>query len=287
MKKIVIMVCLSLALLTGCVNQNQKVKSTEEKIVTTSVAITEILDALEVDNVVGVPESETYILPKRYTKVKTVGAPMNPDMEIISTLNASLILSPNSLEADLSPKYKNAKIDCAFVNLKSTVGMFKSIEELGKLLDKKKQANTLVNEFKDYMKDYQEKHKDKKGPTVLILMGVPGSYVVATENSYVGSLVKLAGGRNVYGDESSEDFLNINAEDMLQKKPDIILRTSHALPEQVKEMFAKEFSENDIWKHFDAVNNGKVYDLDNTLFGMSANFKYQEALADLEGKFYS
>ena len=31
-----------------------------------------------------------------------------------------------------------------------------------------------------------------------ILMGLPGSYIIATENSYVGSLVELAGGENVY-----------------------------------------------------------------------------------------
>ena len=29
-------------------------------------------------------------------------------------------------------------------------------------------------------------------------MGLPGSYVVATDKSYVGSLVELAGGDNVY-----------------------------------------------------------------------------------------
>ena len=69
---------------------------------------------------------------------------------------------------------------------------------------------------------------------MLILMGLPGSYVVATESSYVGSLVKLAGGVNVYGDGDGQDFLNINPEDMVEKAPDIILRTSHALPEQVK-----------------------------------------------------
>ncbi|GAA4702812.1 hypothetical protein GCM10023228_03210 [Brevibacillus fulvus] len=33
----------------------------------------------------------------------------------------------------------------------------------------------------------------KKSPTVPILMGVPGSYLVATENAYIGNLVKLAG----------------------------------------------------------------------------------------------
>lgn len=55
-------------------------------------------------------------------------------------------------------------------------------------------------------------------------MGLPGSYIVATDNSYVGSLVKLAGGTNVYGDGGGEEFLTANTEDMQTKDPDIILR---------------------------------------------------------------
>ena len=73
---------------------------------------------------------------------------------------------------------------------------------------------------------------------------------------------------------------------MVGKAPDIILRTSHALPEQVKKMFAEEFATNDIWKHFEAVQNARVYDLDNEKFGMSANFQYEEALKELETFLY-
>ena len=116
-------------------------------------------------------------------------------------------------------------------------------------------------------------------------MGLPGSYVIATDKSYVGSLVKLAGGENVYTDDS-KDFLTVNTEDMKTKNPDIILRASHAMPDDVKSMFAKEFAENDIWKHFDAVKNGKVHDLDNTLFNMSANFNYRDALEELRKLLY-
>ena len=72
-------------------------------------------------------------------------------------------------------------------------------------------------------------------------MGLPGSYVIATENSYVGSLVALAGGENVY-EGSTEEFLTVNTEDMKNKEPDIILRTAHALPDQVMEMFNEDFA---------------------------------------------
>ena len=43
---------------------------------------------------------------------------------------------------------------------------------------------------------------------------------------------------------------------------------------------------NDIWSKFSAVQNNKVYDLDNNYFGMSANFNYQKGLEMLEGILY-
>ena len=116
-------------------------------------------------------------------------------------------------------------------------------------------------------------------------MGFPGSYIIATENSYVGSLVAMAGGENVYAG-SDQEFLNVNTEDMKQKEPDIILRTAHAMPDQVADMFKEEFQENDIWQHFSAVQNDRVYDLTQGNFGMSANFNYPQALAELQEIFY-
>ena len=117
-------------------------------------------------------------------------------------------------------------------------------------------------------------------------MGLPGSYIVATENSYAGSLVALAGGQNVYAG-SDQEFLNVNTEDMQARDPDIILRTAHALPDQVMQMFADEFAANDVWKHFRAVKEGRVYDLPYDQFGMSATFNYPDALQTLQPMLYS
>lgn len=277
-------------LLTGCVNQKQGSSVTPSSengqgIIATSVAACEILDALEIDDVIGVPTT-SYDLPDRYSKVTEVGAAMSPDLEIVKSLNPSYIISPKSLESDLATQYEAIGVTSVFVNLSSVEGMYKSIEGLGELFDAQEQAKALVAEFTSYMEEYQQKHESKEAPTVLILMGLPGSYLVATENSYVGNLVELAGGKNVYAGTSTDEFININTEDMVQKEPDIILRTAHALPDQVMEMFAEEFETNDIWKHFTAVKEGRVYDLDSSKFGMSANLDYQAAMADLAEIFY-
>lgn len=160
------------------------------------------------------------------------------------------------------------------------------LKDLARSLRGRKKQEVMLAEFDEFMEEYKSVNAGKESPRVLVLMGLPGSYIVATDNSYVGSLVKLAGGTNVYGDGDGQEFLTANTEDMQQKDPDIILRAAHALPDQVKEMFAEEFETNDIWKHFRAVHEGKVYDLDSSLFNMSANFSYSDALKELQPMLY-
>lgn len=269
------------------VNAKAKVKAltSSPRIVATSPAVTEICDKLDLD-LVGVPKSSVSKIPSRYKKAKKIGLAMSPDMEIVSSLNPDWILSPSSLQTDLKPKFEELKnTEYAFLNLKSVQGMYRSIQELGEIFGRENQAESLTKEFTIFYKSYQKRNQNKQHPKVLVLMGLPGSYVIATENSYVGSLVKLAGGENVY-QNTDQEFLTVNTEDMKKKEPDIIVRAAHALPDKVTKMFEEDFETNDIWKHFDAVKNKRVYDLTYEYFGMSANFKYKKALNELEKDFY-
>lgn len=285
--RIISLICASAMLMTGCVVKSGPENTKDsQRIVATSVATCEILDRLSVDGVVGIPETESYQVPKRYEEATKLGSPMAPNMEIVKSLNPTVILSPNSLEGELKPQYDAINVESYFLNLKSVEGMYQSIVDLGKMFQKEEEADKLVKEFEAFKEEYAANIEGKEAPSVLILMGLPGAYVVATESSYVGNLVKLAGGKNVYGDGEGKDFVNANTEDMLEKDPDIILRTSHAMPEQVKIMFADEFKNNDVWKHFEAVQNDKVYDLDHEKFGMSATFRYPEALEELQPILY-
>ena len=275
--------------LAACVNQHPEetsnpVNTESLRLVATSPAVAQICNRLNLD-LVGVCQTSG-VLPERYKDLTKVGMAMNPDLEILKSLNPDYVLSPNSLQSDLQPKYASISVNALFLHLKSVEGMYASIEGLGKKFDREKEAAAMLAEFDSFMQEYKDKNVGKESPKVLVLMGLPGSYIVATESSYVGNLVKLAGGTNVYGDGDGEEFLTANTEDMKSKEPDIILRAAHALPDQVKEMFAEEFETNDIWKHFAAVQNGKVYDLDSSLFNMSANFSYSDALEALQPMLY-
>ena len=278
---------------TGCVNQhpegtagsaNTAKESGEVRLVATSPAVAQICNRLNLD-LVGVCQTSG-TLPERYQDLPKVGMAMSPDLEILKSLSPDYVLSPSSLQSDLQPKYASIGVKSIFLNLKSVEGMYASIEGLGQKFGREDEAKAMLAEFDAFMDEYRHKNEGKDSPKVLVLMGLPGSYIVATDNSYVGSLVKLAGGTNVYGDGDGQEFLTANTEDMQQKDPDIILRAAHALPDQVREMFTEEFETNDVWKHFRAVQEGKVYDLDPSLFNMSANFSYSDALTELQPMLY-
>lgn len=291
MKKL-LSLALALAMLfclTACVNQHPEEQNAEPvsdnpRLIATSPAIAQICAKLNLE-LVGVCQT-TSTLPEQYQELETVGMPMNPDLEKVKSLNPDYILSPSTLQNDLQPKYAGIGEAALFLNLKSVDGMYSAIKGLGDKFNRQAEAQALLTEFDSFMVDFKEQTDGKETPTVLVLMGLPGSYIVATDSSYVGSLVALAGGINVYGDGGGEEFLTANTEDMKLKEPDIILRAAHALPDEVHDMFNKEFSENDIWKHFEAVENGRVYDLDPALFNMSANFSYPQALTVLQDMLY-
>lgn len=261
----------------GCVDQHPEENSSasenssgaEYRLAATSPAVADICDKLDLD-LAGVCTSSLSTIPERYKNAEKLGSAMSPDTEILASLDLDYILSPSSLESDLQPKYAAIKTKSIFLNLKSVEGMYKSIEELGDMFCRQQQAQKLVDEYTDFMNDYKTKNEGKESPKVLVLMGLPGSYIVATDNSYVGG----------------QEFLNANTEDMETKDPDIIVRCAHALPDEVVDMFNEEFQANDIWKHFRAVEEGRVYDLSYEYFGMSAGFDSPQALEELQPILY-
>lgn len=260
--------------------QNQK---QEPRLIATSPATVEICNVLDLP-LVGIPKTVS-VLPERYRDLPIVGGPMGPDIEIMAQLKPTQILGPDTLADVLEPTYQAADLPYRFLNLRSVAGLYDSIEWLGEQYQRQTQAEAAIADYEAKLDQLNQIRGDKEGPTVLLLMGFPGSYCEATASSYIGNLVEMAGGVNVVTD-ASDDFVSWNTEQLMQLNPDYILWTSHAMPKKVEQMFQEEFSKNDVWKHFTAVKQGRVVALDSCLFHMSANFRWPEALAFLYQEFY-
>lgn len=256
----------------------QEAPKSDERIIAATHAIVEMMDVLEID-LVGVPSSYKD-LPKRYEGVTEVGNPMWPDMEMVMSLKPTNVLTVTTLKEDLEEDLTKIGAPATFLDLKSVSSMLEELENIGQQYDRGDQAATYVSEYKEKLAKAEEKIGGREKPSVLILMGIPGSYIIGTEHSYIGDLVERAGGTNALTDRE-EEYISANTEYLQQLQPDIILRAAHGAPKEVIKMFDKEFAENDIWKHFKAVQDDRVYDLEETRFGTTANLAALEALEEL------
>ncbi|MCG7340825.1 heme ABC transporter substrate-binding protein IsdE [Staphylococcus auricularis] len=291
--KLITFLAILLLVLSACSNDSSKDKAETENvdaegkkfhIVPTTVALTMTLDKLDLP-IVGKPTSYK-ILPKRYDDVPEVGQPMAPSVEAVKQVNPTHVLSVDTIKEEMKPFYKQLGMKGEYYDYDSIDGMEKSITRLGEQFNREDQAKALNQHINDVKKDIETKASEQSyHPKVLILMGVPGSYLVATDNSYIGDLVKIAGGENVIKD-TSKQYISSNTDNLVNTNPDIILRLPHGMPEEVKKMFQKEFKENDIWKHFNAVQNDHVYDLEEIPFGITANVDAPDAMQQLYTLFY-
>ena len=266
--------------LVSCSSENSEDKtvmlsSGEEVVVATSVAVTEILDALGV-KVSGVPTT-SYELPESTKDATQVGNPMSPDLEIIKSLNPTMVVSVDTLGSDYMNLFTENNIPSEFVSLESLDGLKEAITTLGEKFNKNDEAKALLEQIEAKELEVKEKAESLENPEVLVLFAAPGSTMIATSKSYVGSLVELVGGKNIIED-SSTAFTTYNKEDLAMLNPEKILVMVHALPEETKAALEAEMATDTAWQNINAVKEGNVIYLDSEYFGMSANLKVIEGL---------
>ena len=261
--------------LVGCGNNSSKeAENSTGGVIATSVAVTEILDALGVD-VIGVPTT-SYELPESTKGATEVGNPMSPDLEIIKSLNPSVVVSVDTLGSDYINLFKENNIPSEFVSLESLDGLKNAIDTLGTRFDKKDKADELISTIEEKENSFKNL-ENGEGNDVLVLFAAPGSTMIATPKSYIGSLVEIVGGNNIVQDDTSS-FVTYSKEEISKLNPDKVLVMIHAMPEQTKAALEKEFESDTAWQSIDAIKNNKIVYLDNTYFGMSANLRVVEGL---------
>lgn len=257
----------------------QVVEEQKETVVATSVAVVQILDKLGV-KMTGVPTS-SYDLPESTNDAVKVGNPMSPDMEIIKSVSPDVVVSTDTLGEDYEALFKSNNIPSLFVNLDSVDGLKETIKTLAERFNKVENGNKILEELDSKEKALKESASEKEEKKVMLAFAAPGGVtMLATEESYIGNLVKMVGAKNIISDTSAP-FVTYNKETLAQMNPDMILVMTHALPEQSQKEFAEMIQTDTAWKNIGAVKEGKVVYLDSTKFGMSANLNVIEALDDI------
>lgn len=268
--------------------ESQKMDESEEDeqsdiVVATSVAVVEILDKLGVQ-VQGVPTS-SYDLPESTVSATKVGNPMSPDMEIIKSLEPTIVIATDTLGSDYENLFKSNNIPSVFVDLNSIEGLKATVTQLSKRFNKVEKGEVILKEIQEKEDSFKDISEEKELDVMIVFAAPGGVSMLATEESYIGNLVKVAGGNNLAG-KSDEPFISYNREALSQMNPDKILVMTHALPDQTIAEFKEVLATDIAWQNIKAVQEGQVEFLDSNYFGMSANLKVIESLEILKEILY-
>lgn len=297
-KKLCSMFLLSALVLTGCnksqdtstgvkgesstnTSQEQEVKQQDIKVVAATVSGTQVLDKLDA-NVVGVPTTKLE-LPEQYKGLPEVGQSMSPDLEIVASLEPDLFVMDNMFKENVEESMKDYDINTFFLDTSTYSAYVEDIKELGEELNKQEQAQKLVDELKEVENSVNELKKDKD-VSVVIIFGGGENFMLATETSYLGDLVKTVGATNITSSLNTDvesTYIQFSLEQILNENPDYILRFAHGNIEETKKAFDDAFDKNPAYKELDAVKNNKVFDLDPSIFNVSANLQVKDAITKL------
>lgn len=141
-----------------------------------------------------------------------------------------------------------------YVNSATTVEqMYQEILDLGKIFGVEDRAEALVADQKARIAAVQEKIKDKQPLNVLVYDSGNDGVFTCSGTNFESLIVSLAGGKNIFNDIDSKQWVTVSYEEALARQPDVILIHDYDSP-GVDEKIA-EIKANPTLAKLDCVKN--------------------------------
>ncbi|HEY2493330.1 MAG TPA: ABC transporter substrate-binding protein [Paenibacillus sp.] len=257
-----------------------------ERIVTTSVPLTEMLHLLGITPV-GVPTS-TNPIPAEFEAIQRIGSPMSPDIEVVTKLEPDLLLGAESLRSTLDKSLEGIKLEKAYLRTESFEDLKLSLKVLGTYFNKMDEMNVVLSKILEKENELIKLAKGNKTPSVMLMIGTSDSFMVMSDRSYLGSLVKKLNADNIATSvlKVSEVYSPINMENIVAADPDIILVLASGDHGASVDKFQKEVEKNNIWTKLSAYKNDKIHILDYSVFGVTSIINAETALTQIANYFY-
>lgn len=265
---------------------NQFPATVPERVVTTSVPLTEMLYLLGITPV-GVPAS-TNPIPADFEGIDKIGSPMAPDLEVVTKLEPDLLLGAESLRSTLDKALEGIDLEKAYLRTESFEDLKLSLKVLGTYFNKKDEMNAALSKLLDKENELSKLAEGKELPSVMLVIGTSDSFMVMSEKSYLGSLVKKLGADNIATStlKVTDTYSPINMESIVAADPDLILVLASGDHGATEDKFKKEIEKNEAWTKLSAYANDNIQMLDYSVFGVTSILNAETALTEIAKYFY-
>jgi len=160
--------------------------------------------------------------PPGAAKIPQIGPYLHPDLERIISVKPELVLATKpGLREEIVERLNALNIRVFVEDCRSMDDLCSLLRRLGVLLGRKEAAETAANDIQHRRKILRERLQGLARPSVLFAVGVK-PLVVAGGQSFLGSLIREAGGTNI-AEDLPISYTRYSLEEVLKKDPEYIL----------------------------------------------------------------
>ncbi|ERL65966.1 ABC transporter substrate-binding protein [Schleiferilactobacillus shenzhenensis] len=264
--------------------QSAMVKSSEptkyQRVVVSTGTIAQYLQVLDVP-VVGVPQEDN--VPNTMKKLPTIGQPRHINMEKVISLKPDLFLGDAAMASQTKQSLAAQSIKTTYLDNMSASKVVANIQQLGTLFGRKAQAAKIVTRIQKQEAQAIKGAAALKGKKVVVLFGTGESFMVATKNSYLGSLLSQLGVHNIADElvHAPTPYMPVSMESVVAKNPDYILTLAHGHKEVAAGAFKTEMAKP-LWTATTAHQKKQVYALDDDTYPVTGNIHVAQTLTKLK-----
>lgn len=229
-----------------------------ERIITLAPSNTEILFGLGLnDEIIAVNDNDTY--PEAALSKESVGG-MEFNLEQIISLQPDLVVAHESglysFNEQAIAQLESIGIPVFVVkDAKTFEETYETIEQIGKLTNKEKEAEEMIASIKEGIEEIEVKVADLEEKSVFVVVGTDPKLYVAGQETFISEMLEVLNVENAVPELGWPQY---SSEQFVKSNPDIILVTYE------NDLAAIE--ENDAYAEMDAVKNAnvKLVDSDTT-----------------------
>jgi iron complex transport system substrate-binding protein len=195
-----------------------------QRVISLSPSVTEILFGIGVENqVVGVTDFCNY--PEAAKKIPRVGGFINPNMEVLLSLQPDLLIVQDSAR-HIETQTQALGIPTLSLQLGSVQAILDSILQLGRVMNAQNRAQALHDRIAHGIEFYRAKLKNHPPKPVFLVFaessGDANDLFAVGKGAFLDDLLTLAGGKNILP-ETSAPYPKISTEFVIRQSPQIII----------------------------------------------------------------
>jgi iron complex transport system substrate-binding protein len=255
-----------------------EIRDVPERIVCLTEDPTEILYALgEGDRIVGI-SAYTERPPEAKERHPVVSAFIGGSVDKIRELEPDLVIGFSDIQADLAAELIESNLQVLIFNQRSIQEILDVVMTIGRLVGAEERARELVSQYTERLEAAARRTEAQDDRPRVYFEEWNDPLICGIQ--WVGELVELAGGRNIFEDRTNgkkaEDRF-VDAEEVIERDPEIITASWCGEPVDADEIRGRPG-----FDQVTAVQNDEIHEIDSTLILQPGPACLTDGLDELE-----